>query len=182
MEDPDAGIRRMAQHWAGRRPDLDTRPLALFGRLSRADTLAGAAITAALRAHRLSRGEFDLLTILHRDDGPQGLSPGALASSMLLSPAATTNRVDRLEAAGLLTRAPDPADGRAVRVRLTPGGRAVVDDAVNDHVRGMERLLSDLSPAERERLSGLLARLLHSIARGGSTPSRSPSRPPGRTR
>ncbi|MEV7011491.1 MarR family transcriptional regulator [Streptosporangium sp. NPDC051022] len=167
MEDPELGVRRMVKQWAGKRPDIDARPLALFGRLTRADALAGTVIASALRTHGLNRGEFDVLATLHRGEDPEGLSPGTLASSMSLSPAATTNRIDRLEAAGLLTRGPDPADGRGVRVRLTAKGREIADEAVSDHVRGMERMLSGLSAAERDQLSGLLARLLHSITRVG---------------
>jgi DNA-binding MarR family transcriptional regulator len=166
MEDPDAGVQRMIEQWNREMPGVDPRPMALFGRLTRADALAGSAIAATLRAHGLNRGEFDVLATLYRSGVPEGLSAGALSSSMLLSPAATTNRVDRLESAGLLVRAPDPSDGRGVRVRLTPEGREVVGGAVGDHVLGMERMLSGLSAAEREQLSGLLARLLHSIATG----------------
>ena len=122
MEDPDAGVQRMIEQWNREMPGVDALPMALFGRLTRADTLAGAAIAATLRAHGLNRGEFDVLATLYRSGVPEGLSAGALSSSMLLSPAATTNRVDRLESAGLLIRAPDPSDGRGVRVQLTPRG------------------------------------------------------------
>jgi DNA-binding MarR family transcriptional regulator len=44
-------------------------------------------------------------------------------------PASVTNAATRLEAAGLVTRRPDPADGRAVLVELTDAGRAVADKA-----------------------------------------------------
>lgn len=154
----------MADQWAARRPGVDARPMALFGRLSRADTLANAAMTATLRVHGLNRGEFDVLATLYRSG--EELSAGALASSLLLSPAATTNRVDRLEAAGLLVRVPDPADGRGVLLRLLDRGRRLVEEAVEDHVRGLQTLLDGLSEEEREQLSRLLARLLRSMAAG----------------
>ncbi len=152
----------MIEEWAARRPDVDPRPMALFGRLTRADTLANAAIAATLRPHGLSRGEFDVLATLYR--GGEELSAGALAGALLLSPAATTNRLDRLQAAGLLTRSPDPADGRSVRVGLTNAGRELLERSVEDHLQGLGTLLHGLSDDERERLSDLLARLLESIA------------------
>ncbi|GLW25405.1 MarR family winged helix-turn-helix transcriptional regulator [Microbispora triticiradicis] len=162
MRDPDFPVRQMMDQWAARRPDLDPRPMALFGRLTRADTLANGAIAATLRAHGLNRGEFDVLATLYR--GGEEMSAGALAGALLLSPAATTNRLDRLQAAGLLARLPDPEDGRGVRVRLTDAGRDLLKRSVEDHVRGLESLLALLSPDEREQLSALLARLLHSMA------------------
>ncbi|MEU0480854.1 MarR family transcriptional regulator [Streptosporangium sp. NPDC006013] len=162
MTDPDLPVRQMIEEWAARRPDIDPRPMALFGRLTRADALANAAIAAALRPHGLNRGEFDVLATLYR--GGEELSAGALAGALLLSPAATTNRLDRLQAAGLLTRSPDPADGRSVRVRLTDAGRDLLERSVEDHLQGLGTLLGGLSDDERERLSDLLARLLESMA------------------
>lgn len=157
----------MVDQWAARRPDLDARAMALFGRLSRAGVLADAAIASTLRDHGLNRGEFDVLATLYR--GGEELSAGALSGALLLSPAATTNRLDRLQAAGLLTRVPDPQDGRGVRVRLTGAGRDLLERSVEDHVRGLESLLGLLSPDEREQLSALLARLLHSMAAARDT-------------
>ncbi|WP_219471834.1 MarR family winged helix-turn-helix transcriptional regulator [Nonomuraea rhizosphaerae] len=157
MPDSDP-VELMVRQWAARRPDVDAAPMALFGRLSRADARVNAMIAATLRPHGLNRGEFDVLATLYR--GGEDLSPGELAASLLLSPGATTNRVDRLEAAGLLCRAPDPSDGRGVRVRLTGGGKALLERALADHVAGLERLTAGLADTEREHLSALLAKLL----------------------
>ena len=64
-----------------------------------------------------------MIATLRRAGAPYRLSAGDLASSMLLSPAATTNRINQLEAAGLVERLADPDDGRAVIVGLTRRGR-----------------------------------------------------------
>jgi DNA-binding MarR family transcriptional regulator len=76
---------------------------------------------------------------------------------MVLSPAATTHRIQRLEERGLVVRRPDPADGRYGVVELTDSGRQLVDAAVTDHVRTLDRLLSDLPTAERDTFTGTLA-------------------------
>jgi DNA-binding MarR family transcriptional regulator len=157
MSDLDP-VELMVRQWASRRPDVDAAPMALFGRLSRADARANTLIAATLRPHGLNRGEFDVLATLYR--GGADLSPGELASALLLSPGATTNRVDRLEAAGLLCREPDPRDGRGVRVRLTTVGHDLLERALLDHVAELGRLAAALTDTEREQLSILLAKLL----------------------
>jgi DNA-binding MarR family transcriptional regulator len=43
--------------------------------------------------------------------------------------ASVTNAATRLEAAGLVTRRPDPADGRGVLVEITAAGRALATEA-----------------------------------------------------
>ncbi|WP_217913945.1 MarR family winged helix-turn-helix transcriptional regulator [Miltoncostaea marina] len=168
--DPDAPVRRMLEQWAREMPDVDAAAMALFGRLSRVHAAASRAIEAGLAPHGLSRAEFDVLATLRRAGAPYRLAAGELAASMLLSPAATTNRVDRLQAAGLVERLPDPADRRAVVVGLTRRGRALAERAVRDHAANERRLLSGLSADEQRALAELLARLGRSVA--GHAPGR----------
>jgi DNA-binding MarR family transcriptional regulator len=67
--------------------------------------------------------------------------------------------LDALEADGLITRAPDPADRRARLVRIAPAGAERLAAAVAD-VRAMEdELLGDIDPRERETLLAVLPRL-----------------------
>lgn len=56
-----------------------------------------------------------------------GLRLGQIAQQAGLSKQTVTNIADRIEALGYLTRRPDPEDGRAVRVYLTPKARALED-------------------------------------------------------
>jgi DNA-binding MarR family transcriptional regulator len=79
---------------------------------------------------------------------------------MMLSPAAMTNRLDRLAAAGMVVRSLDPANRRSMRVELTAEGRRAVDAAVAEHVANEQRLLEPLTPAERVELDRLLRVLL----------------------
>jgi len=71
-----------------------------------------------------------------------------------------TNRVDRLEARGLVRRLPDPSDRRGVLVRLTTAGLTTVDGAL-EGLLGRERaLLAGLEPEQQHRLAGLLRTLV----------------------
>jgi hypothetical protein len=70
----------------------------------------------------LERWGFDVLVSLRRAGKPYRLTPTQLYNSLMLTSGAMTNRVDRLEAAGLVKRLHDPADRRGVLVSLTKDG------------------------------------------------------------
>jgi DNA-binding MarR family transcriptional regulator len=78
----------------------------------------------------------------------------------MLSSGAMTNRIDRLEEAGLVTRLEDPDDRRGVLVGLTRQGLARVDAAVTEHLANETRLLTALTKTEQAQLAGLLWKLL----------------------
>jgi DNA-binding MarR family transcriptional regulator len=156
---PDAegdAVDQMVAQWRRERPDLDPSSMAVFARLTRAHTAASRAIEATLGRHGLNRGEFDLLASLRRSAPPFRLSPGELARAMVLSPAATTNRLQRLEERGYVVRRPDPDDGRFALVELTDDGKALVDAAVTDHVATLDRLLADLPVGDRPAFTAML--------------------------
>ncbi|HEV7196187.1 MAG TPA: MarR family transcriptional regulator [Pedococcus sp.] len=152
-------VERMTRQWRRERPDIDPESMALFARLSRAQASAGEAIEATLARFGINRGEFDVLASLRRSGEPFELSAGALAAAVVLSPSAMTNRLKRLEEHGLVTRRPDPGNGRVVLVALTSSGRGLVDKAVVAHVATLDGLLSGFSAREVRAMSGLLARL-----------------------
>jgi DNA-binding MarR family transcriptional regulator len=156
---PDAVDRFVAQ-WRRERPDLDLAPMAIVGRLGRLTTLGTAVIEDTLQTHGLKLGEFDVLASLRRAGSPYALTPGSLLRQLMLSSGAMTNRIDRLEAAGWVTRRPDPDDRRGVIVTLTPAGLALVDRAVTDHLAAEERLLAPLRASERATLDRLVRKLV----------------------
>jgi DNA-binding MarR family transcriptional regulator len=162
-DQPADPVDAVLDQWRALRPDLPLDAMGTFIRLGRFRDLAAASIDATFGRHGLSIGEFDVLATLHRDGPPHELAPSAIARTLALSPAGMTNRVDRLEAAGLVERRADPDDRRSTRVRLTAEGQARVDAAVADHVTNEERLLAPLSKAERSELDRLLARLLAAL-------------------
>ena len=153
-------VDRIVEQWRTERPDLRLDAMATIGRLGRLAALAGPHVDDLFARFDLSRGEFDVLAALRRNGSPFTLPPPALARPLMLSPAAMTSRLDRLERAGLVTRAIDPDNRRSMRVTLTDDGRARVDEAVTAHVANEERLLAALSATDRRRLDDILRRLL----------------------
>jgi DNA-binding MarR family transcriptional regulator len=70
-----------------------------------------------------------------------------------------TNRLDRLEELKLITRQPDPSDGRGSLVTLTDLGMKKVDVALDQLIKNERAFLTDLNKAEQEQLADLLSRL-----------------------
>ena len=162
--------------WRRERPDLDTAPMGLIGRLFRAEHFADAALAEGLAEHHLQAGWFDLLAALRRAGSPYELNPTQLMYSTMLSSGGMTKRLDRLEGAGLVERRPDPSDRRGTLIRLTRQGRTTIDQAVNAHVANEERLLSSLTLAQKRTLDGLLRTLLASLEEWDGGPDNSPRR------
>jgi len=145
--------------WRRERPDLDVGPLEVLSRVSRLARHLDLARREAFEAHDLEPWEFDVLAALRREGAPYTLSPGRLLQVTLVTSGTMTNRIDRLEAKGLVARVPDPNDGRGVQVVLTTDGRTRVDDALTDLLAHEREILSALPAADRDHLADLLRRL-----------------------
>ncbi|MBB5897229.1 MarR family winged helix-turn-helix transcriptional regulator [Kutzneria kofuensis] len=156
MSEPMDHVARIQAEWHRERPDLDVSPQGVIGRLHRVGALLTDQLNTVYQRFGLSEGEFDVLAALRRAGEPFERAPGELAAFTMVTTGAMTKRLDRLEAAGLLTRRPSQSDGRARVVALTPAGRALIDEAFTAHMRNERRLLADLSPAEAEQLEELL--------------------------
>jgi DNA-binding MarR family transcriptional regulator len=166
MDSPEPDhIDRILQQWRRERPDLDTSPIGLFGRLFRASQLADVALAEGLDRYELQTGWFDLLAALRRAGAPYELNPTQLMETTMLSSGGMTKRVDRLVEAGLVERTPDPGDRRGVLVRLTRRGKKTIDRALAAHLANEERLLRALTPADRADFERLLRALLAELER-----------------
>lgn len=146
--------------WRRQRPDLDVAPLQVLSRVSRLARHLDIARRGAFAAHGLEPWEFDVLSALRRAGPPFQLTPGALLRATLVTSGTMTNRIDRLAAAGLVSREPDPRDRRGVLVTLSGPGRQAVDAALTGLVEREHELLARLGPQERQLLAGLLRTLL----------------------
>ena len=156
MGDTGDVIDRMIDGWRAARPDLDPSPLGLVGRVIVLAEHLEKSVDAALAAHGLTLGQFDILATLRRHGRKGGLTPGQLLQSVMLSSGGMTNRLDRLEAAGLIARRGDPTDRRGVVVELTAKGRKVIDAATATRFAEAARSQPNLPRAEREQLAALL--------------------------
>ncbi len=141
----------------------DHAALKLWLRLLTCTNLIEAALGQRLRkgfASTLPR--FDLLAQLERE--PDGLRMSELSRRLMVTGGNITGLADQLEAEGLLVREPVAHDRRAIRLRLTPGGRTRFGDMAREHEAWVADMLASLSPAEQQTLRSLLGKLKGGLA------------------
>ena len=142
--------------WQRERPDLDVTPMHVLSRVTRLARHLDLARREAFAAHDIEAGEFDVLAALRRSGKPYELSPSQLIAANLVTSGTMTNRIDRLEQKNLVTRKPDPNDGRGVLVKLTTTGQNAVDAALTDLLERERILLAGISKTERNQLADVL--------------------------
>lgn len=152
-------VDRIRAQWATERPDIDTTPMAIVGRVSRLARALERRLDTVYAAHDLESWEFDVLATLRRAGPPYERTPGELLGDLMISSSSTTNRVDRLVARGLVERRPDETDRRSVPVRLTAAGMKLVDTVMPAHMTNEATILAHLSTDEQSQLATLLKRL-----------------------
>ncbi len=135
--------------------------MVLLGRLAEvALVVARDRLNPVFASFGLQPGEFDVLATLRRGGAPYALTPTDLYEAAMISSGSMTNRLDRLEKAGLVERRPNPADKRGTLVALTSEGLDVIEKAVVAHVANQHAILEGLGKEEQAALSALLEKLL----------------------
>ena len=126
-------VSHIQEQWARERPDVDTAPQGVIGRLHRVGLRLTEQLVTVYAQFGLTEGEFDVLATLRRSGPPYELTPGELAGQTMVTTGGMTKRLDRLERAGLL------------------------DKAFTAHMENEARLLEQLTPAQVRQLETLLA-------------------------
>ncbi len=166
MPDTDR-IGLIREQWARERPDLDSSAFALVGRLLLLGKLLERRVSRVLAPLDLQLWAFDVLATLRRQGPPYQLTPTELSRATLLTPGAMTNRIDRLEACGLVRREAEPTDRRGVRVLLTEAGIELVDRAIEARFAEADSAIAGLGSRDRTSLERILRRLLGELERDG---------------
>src|SRR5687768_15033440 len=123
-KEPPDHIDRIIAQWRIERPELNTEPMAVLGRLFRAERLSDSSLSRALAPHGLQPGWFDLLAALRRSGAPYELSPTELARhDALLGRHDETHRSTRRVWAHRAPTRPRGPPGRARPADTTRDGR-----------------------------------------------------------
>lgn len=141
-----------------RRGWADAAPgMAAVTSLMRAQQIVAARVDAALKPFGVTFARYELLMLL--TFSRKGTLPMKLIGSRLqVHPTSVTNAVDRLEAAGLVTRSTHPDDRRAFIVGITDEGRELAKRAT-DALNAQVFAAPGLNPADLEALVDVICRM-----------------------
>lgn len=162
-------------------PDHETRvqahdhtALKLWLRLLTCTNLIEGSVRRRLRTDFESTlPRFDLLAQLERH--PQGLRMSELSQRLMVTGGNVTGLADQLEAEGWITREPVADDRRAVRLKLSPGGRRRFAEMAAGHERWVISLFETLSRDEQQQLHRLLGKLKPGLVAGMRRTGKAPA-------
>jgi len=156
-------IDEMNDAWRRELPALDPAPIEIVGRAIVIAQHLERSVNRALEPFGLSLGQYDILATLRRQ-GPRGkMTPTQLMKCVMLSSGGMTNRVDRLEQAGLIERGEDPDDRRGVVVGLTVKGCALIEAATAARFEEARQSLPDLNGKQSRELAAVLREWLRKL-------------------
>jgi DNA-binding MarR family transcriptional regulator len=147
------------EQWRSERPELDPSPIGVIGRISRLARELEKRLELVYREYGLEPGWHDVLATLRRTGPPYRLRPTEFSATLMLTSSGTTKRLDRLEQAGLIERAPDPDDRRGTLITLTAAGHRLIDTVTEAHLDNERSLLAALTAEEQRGLADLLRKL-----------------------
>lgn len=156
-------IDKILAQWQHEAPALDVSSLAVVGRILQLAQQLSKHRETVLADFDLTVWSFDMLATLRRQGPPYQLKPTELYQWLMLSSGAMTNRIDRLEKNGLVTRLRDPDDRRGVIVQLSDSGAERIDAVMPILFERERQFLADLSQTETTDLIMLLRQFLATV-------------------
>lgn len=152
--------------WRAEQPEMATLSLEIVKRAARLSALIDAAIQPALAEFGVTYAEFDVLATLRRAGKPYRLKPGGLARESMLTTGGTANVLQRLTAAGLVEREPDPDDRRSSWVRLTREGMRTATAIASATTRAYDELFDGVPDKTRHALNDAMREMLIALRDG----------------
>jgi DNA-binding MarR family transcriptional regulator len=140
-------------------PQIDPVVEAIVTGIAKAQTQLDKEMQDNLASVGLTKEEFKVLIELHA--GPQ--THGALCRRLEVSTGAMTNRLDKLERAGFVSRSRDPSDRRGVVLTITRSGGERLDAYMDVGAHRERRLLEALSAGDKRKLNDLLTKLVDAL-------------------
>jgi DNA-binding MarR family transcriptional regulator len=156
----DAGVERVERGSRRARTDVDAGSVGVVTRIWRLARYLESHRRSQLVQHGTERATLEVLESLRESGPPYRRSVSELTRSSLITPGGVSQRLRKLERAGLVTRHVHTGDRRRVDVELTPEGLRLTDSAVTDVLAYERRLLARLSEQEQRDLGRLLGKLL----------------------
>jgi DNA-binding MarR family transcriptional regulator len=158
------GVDRVEQEWRRERPDIDVSSFGVVTRIWRIGRHLEQQRKQQLTLMGTDRGTMDVLAMLRRSGKPYRRTAGELTRSALITSGGVSQRLEKLEKAGFITRHVDVNDRRRVDVQLTDDGVELVDSVLADLMDHDSTVLAEaLTVEEQDALGALLRKLLLSL-------------------
>ena len=174
MEEQDHVDEWLGDAWLEDIPNLDLEVEGIVDRMGGLSRRIRRSLNAVISEHGLTYEEWHVLGALRQAGPPFRRSAGLLAKRTDLSSGAMTNRLDRLEKAGLVRRLPDPDDRRGVLIELTADGEKKWVETAKVQAAYENLIGAALNKREKEQLNSLLRRLMLEFERSEGKDSKQP--------
>jgi DNA-binding MarR family transcriptional regulator len=145
------------RNWMGRQWETAADGMAIVTSVMRVQQIFASEVERVLKPLDLTFARYEVLMLLEFSSSGQ-LPLGKIGERLQVHPASVTNAVDRLESDGLVTRRPNPQDGRSTLAAISAAGRAVAASAsaaLNEQVFASVALTAD----ETQEMFRLLGRI-----------------------
>jgi DNA-binding MarR family transcriptional regulator len=154
------GIDRVEKAWRRERPDIDVSSIGIVSRVWRVSRHLERERKERLAELGTDRVTLDVLAMLRRSGPPYRRTAGELTHASLITSGGVSQRLDKLQKAGLVTRHIHPEDRRRIDVELTPEGMRLVDSVLAELMEHESKLLDELSAVDKDDLRRALKQLL----------------------
>ncbi|HEY6492494.1 MAG TPA: MarR family winged helix-turn-helix transcriptional regulator [Trebonia sp.] len=164
--------------WRRELPELDRPGFDFVKRAARLSQLIEEALSRCLAPWNLTKGDYNVLSLLRTAGAPHELRPTDLRNRLVLTSGGIANIVNRLERMRLVERIPDQADGRSSWVRLTGDGVEVAEETIRAWCAVQEKMFGAVDPQLARQASDVLRTVL--LALGDDEPAAPVARPGSR--
>lgn len=158
--DPPDEVDRIESAWRRERPDIDVTSIGIVSRIWRISRHLERERKERLELLGTDRVTLDVLATLRRSGEPYRRTAGELTRSSLITSGGVSQRLEKLERAGLLTRHIRTEDRRRIDVQLTPKGIALADSVLAELMDHESKLLDELTETDRADLRRVLKKML----------------------
>lgn len=160
IEPREDAIDRVEQAWRRECPDMDVSSIGIVSRIWRLSRHLDKERKNRLAQLGTDRVTVDVLAMLRRSGPPYKLSAGELTHHSLITSGGVSQRLRKLESAGMIRRHIDNADRRRIDVELTAQGMKLIDSVVADLMDHEKKLLDTLPEPDQDELRRTLKLLL----------------------
>jgi DNA-binding MarR family transcriptional regulator len=161
----------VAAAWQRELPGIRTESIEIITPLWRIAQVLAADRRRTLARLGIDPSTLDLLSVIRRSGPPYELTTREITRRTLVTAGAISQRIARAEQAGLVVRSPSTASRRAVAVRLTRSGHALIESTVRQLLDHESTLIDPLPKPDRALLASLLTTLEQTLTDQPATSS-----------